>query len=120
MPCSLIVVMISKIRSTKIGARPIDGSSSSSSFGRAISAAADREHLLLAAGERPRLLALALGEAREEVEDAVEILVDVAALLALVGAHLEVLEHGHPREDAAALRRLRDAHAHDLVRAALA
>ena len=32
--------MVSKMRSTSTGARPIDGSSSSSSFGRAISARA--------------------------------------------------------------------------------
>ena len=38
MPCWLISVTISKIRSTSTGASPIDGSSSSSSFGRAISA----------------------------------------------------------------------------------
>ena len=38
MPCLLISTIVSKIRSTKIGARPIDGSSSSSSFGWAIRA----------------------------------------------------------------------------------
>ena len=38
MPWELISRMISKMRSTKIGASPIDGSSSSNSFGRAISA----------------------------------------------------------------------------------
>ena len=38
MPCLLTSTTVSKIRSTKIGARPIDGSSRSRSFGRAISA----------------------------------------------------------------------------------
>ena len=38
MPCALISPMISKTFSTKIGARPIEGSSSSNSFGCAISA----------------------------------------------------------------------------------
>src|SRR5829696_5178653 len=37
-PCRLISSTISKMRSTKIGASPIEGSSRSRSFGRAISA----------------------------------------------------------------------------------
>ena len=66
--------MISKIFSTKIGASPIDGSSSMSSFGSRHQRPPDRAHLLLAAGQRARLLVLALGEPREEREDAVETL----------------------------------------------
>ena len=116
MPCLLISTMISKIFSTKIGARPIEGSSSSSSFGWRHQRAPDRAHLLLAAGHRPRLLGLALGEAREEREDAVDVLLHPRLVLALEGAHLEVLEHGHPREELAALGRLRDAAADDVVR----
>ena len=50
---------------------PIDGSSSSSSFGSRHQRAADREHLLLAAGHRARLLLLALLQPREQLEDAV-------------------------------------------------
>ena len=38
MPCLFTSTIVSKMRSTKIGARPIDGSSSRRSFGRAMSA----------------------------------------------------------------------------------
>ncbi len=65
--------MISKIFSTKIGARPIEGSSSRSSLGRAISARADRAHLLLAAGQRAGLLRAPLVEPREQLEDPVHV-----------------------------------------------
>ena len=95
---------------------PIDGSSSSSSFGCAHQRAADGEHLLLAAGHRARLLLLALLEAREQVEDAVEVLADPLAVAAQVGAQLEVLAHGHALEALAALGRLADAQPHDLLR----
>ena len=78
--------------------------------------AADRAHLLLAAGHRPRLLLLPLGQAREELEDAVDVLLEVRLVGALERAHLEVLEHGHAREEAPPLRRLRDSHLHDRVR----
>ena len=77
---------------------------------------ADRAHLLLAAGHRPRLLRLALGQAGEEREHAVEVLLQAGLGLALEGAHLEVLEHRHPREELAALRGLRDAAGDDVVR----
>ncbi len=52
MPCALISLMMSKIFSTSIGARPIDGSSSISSLGPAIERPPDGQHLLLAAGQR--------------------------------------------------------------------
>jgi hypothetical protein len=77
---------------------------------------ADRAHLLLAAGHRPRLLRLALGETREQREDTVEILSQAALVLALEGAHLQVLEHRHTREELPALRRLGDAAGDDVVR----
>ena len=51
-PRGVDALTISKICSTRIGARPIDGSSSSSTFGRA-RRSADRQHLLLAARQRP-------------------------------------------------------------------
>ena len=76
---------------------PSDGSSSSSSFGRAISACSDREHLLLAAGHRPGLLALALLEPGEKVVDAIEVLSDLGAAPP-VRAEVQVLPYGHPRE----------------------
>jgi hypothetical protein len=78
----------------------------------------DRAHLLFAARHRPGLLVLALGQAREEPVDAVEVLPDPAPVAALEGAHLEVLQHRHVREEAAPLGRLRDPHADDLVRRA--
>ena len=53
---------------------PIEGSSSISSRGPGHQRAADREHLLLAAGHRPRLLPLALLQAREQLEHALEVL----------------------------------------------
>ena len=75
MPCALISEMIVKIWATSLGARPIEGSSRSSSFGLRHERSADGEHLLLAAGQRaPRLLA-PLGETREQLEDALELLV---------------------------------------------
>src|SRR5919197_294575 len=79
---------------------------------------ADRHHLLLAARERSGLLCLALGEAREQLVNAVEILVDrlaVAAVGALEGANLEVLEHAQAREQPPAFRRLGDAPLDDVV-----
>src|ERR671914_270013 len=95
--------MISKIRSTSTGARPIEGSS-------------DGEHLLLAAAHRAGLLPGALLEAREEVEDAVHVLTDLGGVVAVVGAHLQVLEDGHAEEDPATLGALGDALADKLVR----
>src|SRR6266571_5018193 len=76
----------------------------------------DRAHLLLAARQRPRLLALPFREPREEREDTVQVLSDLRPIRALKGAHLEVLDHRHAREELAALGRLRDPAPHDLVR----
>src|SRR5207253_8445781 len=75
----------------------------------------DRAHLLLAARHRPGLLVAPLLQAGEEVEDAVHVLTDAAAVLALERTHLEVLDHRHPREQAPPLRRLGDPALHDLV-----
>ena len=77
--------------------------------------AADRAHLLLAAGHRPRLLVAPLGESREEVEDAGDVVLERRAVVALEGSHLEVLEYRHAREEAAALGRLRDPRLDDRV-----
>src|SRR3990170_4320945 len=74
----------------------------------------DCQHLLLAAGQRPALLTRPLGEAREEAEDVLDILVDLAARTR-VGAHLEVFHDRQPREDPAALGRVADPVAHQLV-----
>src|SRR5207249_7653999 len=70
---------------------------------------------LLAARERPTLLRGALGQAREEREHALEIGPDGRAVFAREGPELEILQHGHPREDPASLRRLGDAEPHDAV-----
>jgi len=74
--------------------------------------AADRQHLLLAARQRAARLVAPLLQPREEAEDAPEVRPDLGALRPRprVGAHVEVFEHRHAREDAAALRRLADAH----------
>src|SRR4029079_16839013 len=80
--------------------------------------AGDRQHLLLAARERAAALGLALVENGEDLEGAGEILLEIPG----IGAgrtHLQVFEHRHAREDAAAFRRLRDAEADDLMRRAL-
>ena len=63
--------MAVNICSTTSGAKPSDGSSSIRTLGRAIRPRADREHLLLAAGELPGELAGLLLEDREEVVDLV-------------------------------------------------
>ena len=60
-------------RCTISGARPNDGSSSSSSSGRSISARADRQHLLLAAGERAGLLAPPLRQARKVANTSLDV-----------------------------------------------
>ena len=77
--------------------------------------AAHREHLLLAAGHRARLLRLALLQAREQLEDALEVVADLGVVGAGERAELEVLAHGHAREAVAALGRLRDAQLDDLL-----
>jgi hypothetical protein len=73
-----------------------------------------REHLPLAAGERARLHAPALGEHRE----ACKRLLDAprASLRIDEAAHLEVLAHAHRRKDVLLLRHVRDAEPADLAR----
>ena len=76
--------------------------------------AADRQHLLLAAGERAAALVAAVAQPRKQREHAFEVGVEAAA----VGhscADLQVLHHRHARKHAAALGRLRDAELGDLV-----
>ena len=57
--------MISNTCSTIFGASPSDGSSNIISFGLRHERAADRQHLLLAAGERARHLAAPLRQPRK-------------------------------------------------------
>ena len=79
--------------------------------------AADREHLLLAAGKAVCLLAAALAEAREVAVDAVDVALHVA-IAADVGAQAQVLHHRELHEQLAALRDVRDAQGDDLLRGA--
>ena len=77
--------------------------------------ASHREHLLLAAGERAALLLQAVAEPREEREHVLEVPGNRFAVGAREGPQLEVLEHGHRREDPAALGGLGDAEPGDAV-----
>ena len=74
----------------------------SRSFGLRHQRSPHRDHLLLAAGERPGELLPTLGEQRKDRVDALEVLSEVRAR-SQVGAHLEVLEHGHRAEQPAVL-----------------
>ena len=76
--------------------------------------AGDCQHLLLAARQRTAALRLALLEDGKHLEGAGDILVE-KLWVAHRGAHLQILEHGHAREYAAALGRLRDAELGNLV-----
>ena len=78
--------------------------------------ASDREHLLLATGERARELLLALLETRKELVHPRHVAVHVAQIAARVRPHHEVVEHDHSREEPPSLGRLAYAEAHDLVR----
>ena len=96
-PDSCTCWMISKLRSTRIGARPIDGSSISSSFGFDMSARPIATICCSPPDSVPGELRAPLVQEREELVHAVEVLLRAAAVQ--VRAHLEVLEHGHRREE---------------------
>src|SRR6185295_15984968 len=78
-------------------------------LGAAHQAAADGEHLLLAAGERAGELVVAFLEAREHGEDVVESSFRLAARAREEAADLEVLEHAQAGEDLPPLGDLADA-----------
>ena len=78
--------------------------------------AGDREHLLLAAGERAGALASALLQDGKVLVDHRERLGRVGLAPAEVRAHLQILEHGHLGEEPSSFRYVRDPEAHDLVR----
>ena len=84
--------MISKIVSTTTGAKTHRRLVEHEQLGAGHQPAAHREHLLLAAGQRAALLGDALLEAREELEDTLEVGLDAVLVLAKERAHLEVLE----------------------------
>ena len=98
-PCSLISSMISKIRSTKIGARPIDGSSSSSSFGRAISARPIASICCSPPDSVPAFWLLRSASRGKRSKTRSRSSSMLGLVVALERAHLEVLEHGHAPED---------------------
>ncbi len=74
-------------------------------LGLAHQAAADRQHLLLAAGQGSCRLRPALLEAREDRDDMVEVLLPRGAAAA-IAAELEIVAHREIGEDAAAFRHL--------------
>src|SRR5215470_3086467 len=61
--------------------------------------APDREHLLLAAGERPAALLEPLAEPWKNRADPLEVSADVAAVRPLVGAHSQIVQHRELGED---------------------
>src|SRR5262249_33782248 len=70
--------------------------------------APDREHLLLAARQRPGRLPPALGEARKLIEYPHHIRRDLAAIAAQVSAHFQIFQYRHLWENVAPLRTMRD------------
>ncbi|MFK4700966.1 hypothetical protein ABIF42_006560 [Bradyrhizobium diazoefficiens] len=84
--------------------------------GTAHQGAADRQHLLLAAGQGSAALGVAFLQPWKQIEDAFQRRVALGiGASGGIGTHLEVLRHAHAREDAPSLRRLRDAQMRDLV-----
>src|SRR5262245_12072352 len=81
--------------------------------------ASDRQHLLLAAGQRAAGLLAPLGEAGEQRVHPIEVGADRHGVPTDIGTHLEVLEHGHAREDATAFGCLADPERDTQVRAHL-
>ena len=80
------------------------------------SARPDGQHLLLAAGQRAALLRDALAQPREEREHALEIgRRSPSRSVRAKAPSSRFSQHGHAREDPAALRRLGDAEPHDAI-----
>src|SRR5207247_9235103 len=72
-------------------------------------------HLLLAARHGARLLALPLAQDGETAEARSEGFADALPIALDVAPHLEVLEHGHLREDDPPLGHIREAAGQDLI-----
>ena len=102
--------------STICGARPSDGSSSSSSLRLGHQGAADRQLLLLAAGERAGRL---VGALRQDREQGLHFLARLRSgggrIAARGGAEPQILRHRQRREDPPAFRHHGEAAAHDLL-----
>ena len=77
--------------------------------------AADRQHLLLAAGQRAGLLVAALPEAREMAVDPLDIGGDAGAVAPGHRAELQILLDGDAQKRAAPLRYMRDPEPHDVL-----
>src|SRR6478736_2274950 len=76
----------------------------------------ERHHRVLLDEQDRRALLVSFREPGKQRVDPFEVAAELRAVTALEGAHLEVLEHGHAREELAALGRLRDAEPNDVVR----
>ena len=103
MPSALMRLISANSSSTRIGDSPSDGSSRMQQPRLRHQSAPDRQHLLLAAGQRAGALRAALGKPRENREHPVAVLLAVGAAAA-IGAEIEVLAHRHVGKDAAAFR----------------
>ena len=101
-PDSCTCWMISKLRSTRIGARPIDGSSISSSFGWDISARPIATICCSPPESVPASWLAPLVQQREQRRTRGRS-PPCGPAVREVRAHLEVLQHGHRREQAAVL-----------------
>jgi hypothetical protein len=84
-------------------------------LGRPIKGAGNREHLLLAAGQGPAALMLTPLKQGKEFEHMFQVIDEVGWIRGDDGAHLEIFQHCHARENPTALRRLRDPKQCDLV-----
>ena len=91
--------MMEKISSTRIGARPIDGSSSSSSFGRAISPRPIASICCSPPERVPPSWVRRSFRRGKLLNDSLHVALDLGLVLAGVGAHLQVLLDGQRRED---------------------
>ena len=98
--------------SMTVGARPSDGSSMIRSLGISEQRAADREHLLLAAGELGAAVSLPVGEPREELVHAL----DRPRAAPSARGDPEMLVDGQRRKEPAPLRDVAEPGARDLVR----
>ena len=114
-PCRLIVADRSRRSARRGSARGPSTARPAAGPGPRHEGAADRQHLLLAAGQRAAHLRDPLLQAREQLEHALEVLRRCSPLAPGVSAHLEVLADGQAGEDPAALRHWRDAAPHDVV-----
>ena len=101
---------------TTTGARPADGSSSSSSLGSDISARPIAHICCSPPDMRAGELAAALAQPREQLVDEGEASRNFAPRRTDEAAHPQIVLDRHAREQAAVLRHMRDAELDDAVR----